>query len=184
MKEIKVDIYMTAEEVSNRLNIQKSTVRKYAGMLDTVDTKQPFFHKDDNGTRLYSEEDIAWLEQLIRIKNTPGTKLEDAVHTVYGLRYNGATIVDTENSNSVAPLQDVMSMIQNYSDIQLKIIKRQSENIDRLELLVEKLLLEKVEWEHKQLETTQSLREEISVPMVTEEENQKKGFFQKLFGQK
>jgi len=176
MKEIKVNIYMTAEEVSNRLNIQKSTVRKYAGMLDTVDTKQPFFHKDDNGTRLYSEEDIAWLEQLIRIKNTPGTKLEDAVQTVYGLRYNGAMIVDTENSNSVALLQDVMSLMQRYSEHQLEIIKRQSENIDRLETLVEKLLLDKIETEQNKFKLSDLAEEKQVAP--------KQGFFKNLFSPK
>lgn len=175
MKEIKVDIYITAEEVSKRLNIQKSTIRKYAGMLDTVDTKKPFFHKDDNGTRLYSEDDIAWLEQLIRIKNTPGTKLEDAVQTVYGLRYNGAMVDDMENSNSVAPMQNVMSLMQKYSEAQFEILKRQSENIDRLEAMVEKLLVEKVESENiSHLEATKSLKEE----------NHRNGFFKKLFGQK
>lgn len=176
MKEIKAEIYMTAEEVSNRLNIQKSTVRKYAGMLDTVDTKKPFFHKDDNGIRLYSEEDVTWLEQLIRIKNTPGRKLEDAVQTVYGLRYNGAMVVDTEDNNSVAPLQDVVSLIQKYSEHQLEIIKKQSENIDRLEALVEKLLLDKMESEQNKFKLSNLAEEKPVSP--------KQGFFKSLFSPK
>lgn len=68
MKEINPEKYLSAEETANRLDIQKSTLRKYAGMLDSVDTKKPFFYKDDTGIRLYTEEDISWLEQLIRIK--------------------------------------------------------------------------------------------------------------------
>lgn len=50
--------------------------------------------------------------------------------------------------------------------------------------LVEKLLHEKIEAEQKNLVTTKPLKEEIPVPMAAKEENQKKGFFQKLFGQK
>jgi DNA-binding transcriptional MerR regulator len=183
VKEIKPEKYLSADEVSNRLEIQKSTLRKYAGMLDSVDTKQPFFHKDENGIRLYIEEDISWLEQLIRLKNTPGTKLEEAVQSVYGLRYSSVTTADTENYNALEGLSGVISAIQKYSESQMEIIRRQSENIDRLEALVEKLLNEKIEIEQKQLETTKPL-EEIPVPLVAKEENQKKGFFQKLFGQK
>ena len=78
----------------------------------------------------------------------------------------------------------VIAAIQKYSESQREIIQRQSENIDRLEALVEKLLHEKIEAEQKQLEITKPLKEEIPVPMVAKEENQKPGFFQKLFGQK
>ena len=133
---------------------------------------------------MYTEEDISWLEQLIRIKNTPGTKLEEAVQSVYGLRYSSVTTHDTENYNALEGFSGVISAIQKYSESQMEIIQRQSENIDRLEALVEKLLHEKIEAEQKQLEITKPLKEEIPVPMVAKEENQKKGFFQKLFGQK
>ena len=184
MKEINPEKYLSAEETANRLDIQKSTLRKYAGMLDSVDTKKPFFYKDDTGIRLYTEEDISWLEQLIRIKNTPGTKLEEAVKSVYGLRYSSVTTPDTENYNALEGFSSVISAIQKYSESQMEIIQRQSENIDRLEALVEKLLHEKIEAEQKKLVTTKPLKEEIPVPMAAKEENQKKGFFQKLFGQK
>ena len=43
MKEINPEKYLSAEETANRLDIQKSTLRKNVGMLDSVVKKKTFF---------------------------------------------------------------------------------------------------------------------------------------------
>lgn len=181
MKEINPERYLSAEEAAKRLDIQKSTLRKYAGMLDSVDTKKPFFYKDESGIRLYTEEDISWLKQLVRIKNTPGTKLEEAVKSVYGLRYSSVTTPDAKNNDVLEGISGVISTIQKYSESQLEIIQRQSENIDRLEALVEKLLNEKIEAEQINIPSPISDPVVVEGNNVSEETQSKQKFFKRLF---
>ncbi|WHZ33222.1 MerR family transcriptional regulator (plasmid) [Desemzia incerta] len=162
---------LTATELSQELNINPSTLRKYSGMIDERNDGV-FFKRDASNARIYDKEAVAMVKRMIEIKKAPNVSLEKAIDMAL-LEYNqenqatvtGADIAEkAPNNDDIALLHDKIDFIGN----QLQKLLEQNEQLikDNHEM---KLALEQPE------------EEEIIEP---EPAIEKQSFFAKIFKKK
>lgn len=128
--------------------------------------------------RLYSLTDITLLQQLVALKSTDIT-LDNAINqALFSIGYSSVTVEDTEEAVSDVTLLSVISVVYK----QVEIMEKQTNNIERLETLVEKLLTAEEE-KNKQLDIPAD--NETKIKFVDPSEPvMKKGIFSRLFNKK
>ena len=67
-----------AKKVSEELNIQPSTLRKYSGLVDKLNQK-PYFDRDATNARIYDDISIKLLNRIVSLNVLPDMTLEKSV---------------------------------------------------------------------------------------------------------
>lgn len=175
MKEAETIEILTAKDLSEMLDINPSTLRKYSGLIDKQNG-EPFFQRDASNARIYSNEAVDMIKRVIEVKKTPNMSLEKAIDIVL-LEYkeeNQATVTGADIAIKT-PVDDDIAQLHNKIDFigqQLQKLLEQNELLiqDNQEL---RLSLEKPEEE-----------EPNSLPDPVEEKEEKQSFFARLFKKK
>lgn len=140
----------TSKQVAKHLSIEPVTIRKYSQMLEDKGYK---YKKDENNWRQYTEDDIKYLEYLIKLKKEDKT-LSESVDYIASLYRSNLNIANTDMS-----LQEENPLFQ--------FIKKQEE--------FNKKLLQKLEERDEQLMVAiQELQETRKQIAITEEKNKHK----------
>ncbi|MEK5109898.1 DUF3967 domain-containing protein [Cytobacillus sp. FSL K6-0129] len=138
----------TSKQVAKHLSIEPVTVRKYSQMLEDKGYK---YKKDENNWRQYSEEDIKYLEYLIKLKKEDKT-LNESVDYIASLYRSNLNISSTDMS------------LQEEENPLIQFMKKQEEFNEKL--------LQKLEDRDQQLMTAiQELQETKKQIAMTEEKN-------------
>lgn len=184
MKEIEATEYVNSNEVCKKLGIQASTLRKYAGMLDERATTEFYFHRNSSNDRLYTKKDIAVLERLIELKNSPNYTLETAANEIVGMSYNGDTSTDIalneEMEGLSAEIQALRFFITHQNDYfkrYQEALEQKDQQIERLEAVVAKL----TDIQEAALEFQQKTLIKESIEIENESGKKNAGFFKRFF---
>lgn len=78
IEEVEVIEEFTPTELSKKLNINPSTLRKYSGMIDEQNGGA-FFKRDNKNGRIYNKEAADILERVIFFKKSPNFNLESSI---------------------------------------------------------------------------------------------------------
>lgn len=109
----------SSKDVAKRLSIQPVTVRKYSQMLED---KGYSFKKDKNDWRLYSEEDISYLQYISSMK-TLGKSLDESIDHIATLYHSKLSIAkpDIPLQN---PAEALLKFIQHQQEFNQKVLER------------------------------------------------------------
>lgn len=77
-KEVETIERFSPKEVSEKLKINPSTLRKYSNII-TKEYGKEYFQRDVANYRLYTPSDLELLKRVIEIKNAPDFTLENAI---------------------------------------------------------------------------------------------------------
>lgn len=171
MKEAETIEILTAKDLSETLDVNPSTLRKYSGLIDKQNG-EPFFQRDASNARIYSNEAVDMIKRVIEVKKTPNMSLEKAIDIVL-LEYkeeNQATVTGSDISVK-SPIDDDIAQLHNKIDF----IGHQLQKIlDQNELLMKDNQQLRLSLEKNEEETDSS-------PDSVEE---KQSFFTRLFKKK
>lgn len=100
-----------AKKVSEELNIQPSTLRKYSGLVDKLNQK-PYFNRDATNARIYDDVSLNLLKRIMTLNNLPDMTLENSIEI--------ALLEEkTKDKESNITAVDISSMSLKNSDIAL-----------------------------------------------------------------
>lgn len=169
----KADIieYFTSKQVSKILEINPSTLRKYAGMIDEQNGT-PFFERDHKNGRIYDEKAVDMLKRVQIIKRAPNIDLETAINMA----------LSEYNQKEQAPIttSDIAPITTKDKEIELLHSK-----IDFIGSQLQSL----IEQNAKLIKDNQELRLSLEPPEEENNEpeiepNKKVSFFERLFKKK
>ncbi|RFB11479.1 DUF3967 domain-containing protein [Bacillus sp. HNG] len=179
------------KEVSHTLDIGDSTLRKWCLALEKQDYK---FIRNDQNRRLYVESDLVVLRHFQKLVQDNNMQLDNAAMLIVdrfgkGAFEAGTDIILAENKEEQRDLMrsdnEVIQQFLEHMRTQQEHIKQQEEfnkellkRLDQQQQYIEERL-------NKRDETLiQSLREaqETRKLLAAAQEDQKKGFFSRLFG--
>jgi DNA-binding transcriptional MerR regulator len=177
------DMIMSPGDVATLLDIKESTLRKYALIL-----KDAGYHFNVNakGQRWYYNKDVIAIKKLIEIKQNPDMTLEQAANAVVSwYNQSNVSLVITENEDNKDQHNDditeLKEMITQQNIMFQEVFKRMDQQ--------QKYFEERMKQEQKDREMLYSLKEsmleqkQIQLQIAAaQEEEQKKGFFARLFG--
>lgn len=179
---------MSPSEVSKRLGIQPSTLRKYSLLLEQHGIE---FERNANNSRKYTEESVIALQKLVTLLSRGDMTVETAASAVgIGERTKVENLHKAEDStathNAVERHNDDITAAMLKEIVSLKEeIKAQKEVIDGFRIAQEKrdsYFVEILEGLQQEIE---KLNEQKALPEVAateeEEEPKKKGFFSRFF---
>ncbi|MGY0402556.1 MerR family transcriptional regulator [Carnobacterium jeotgali] len=198
MKDVEgVTEYITTEEAAKKLGIQLPTLRKYAGMIDKNAKSGKYFERDDRNYRLYTNDNITTINQIIALKSRPKMTIETAIEQILNMEYNVDTLSAIESHNAdnddITSLQKVLvsqnDLIQKKDEQLLhydnQIIKY-NETINQYEILVKNLMESNINLAN-QVETMINNQEQLTLvkteekQLQIEKDTEKQGFFSRLF---
>ena len=116
LKEAETIEILTAKDLSEMLDVNPSTLRKYSGLIDKQNGK-PFFQRDASNARIYSNEAVDMIKRVIEVKKTPNMSLEKAIDIVL-LEYkeeNQATVTGADIAIK-PPVEDDIAQLHNKID--------------------------------------------------------------------
>ncbi|WP_026688299.1 DUF3967 domain-containing protein [Alteribacter aurantiacus] len=179
-----------AKEVALKLDIKASTLRQWALALEEEGYK---FERNDKEQRIYYDRDISMffeLKKLIEKKRSRGDAIK-AVAKLYKDRENAEktlSVIDKKHDNQAFMKEDVQKFIDEAVERAFKKGKEQGKQ--EVKELLNKVD-ERLENRDRQLmEGLRELQEEKKLLAAAAEEeakrreNEKKGFWSKLFGSK
>ena len=143
----------SSKDVAKRLSLQPVTVRKYSLMLEE---QGYFFDKDEKGWRQYSEEHIASLEYLCKMKSMGKSLEESALHIATLYRSNLSLSKPAISLQEKNPLVELIKAQQEFNQ---KILDR-LETLEKNQIEREQNLLNAIQntqEEQKQSERDQGL---------------------------
>lgn len=197
MKDVEgVTEYITTEEAAKKLGIQLPTLRKYAGMIDKNAKSGKYFERDDRNYRLYTNDNITTINQIIALKSRPKMTIETAIEQILNMEYNVDTPNEIEkhnaNNNDITSIQKVLvsqnDLIQKKDEQLLRYdnqIIKYNETINHYETLVKNLTESNINLAN-QVETMMNNQDQLVLDKKEEQlqmENTrgKQGFFSRLF---
>lgn len=165
----------TPSEVSKELGVSASTLRKYSLMFEK---EQITFERNQNNSRQYTDTHIVALQEVITATKNGQETLENAVKQVSdGLK--GLSTITQENTviREVSRRHDddtAAVMLQEIQSLKEQLQKQEERQKERDSMFVE--ILENLQKEVNKLQEQKTLTEPI-----TEDKQEKKGFFARLF---
>lgn len=197
MKDVEgVTEYITTEEAAKKLGIQLPTLRKYAGMIDKNAKSGKYFERDDRNYRLYTNDNITTINQIIALKSRPKMTIETAIEQILNMEYNVDTPNEIEkhnaNNNDITSIQKVLvsqnDLIQKKDEQLLRYdnqIIKYNETINHYETLVKNLTESNINLAN-QVETMMNNQDQLALDKKEEQlqmENTpgKQGFFSRFF---
>ena len=146
MKEIKPTTYISTDVVCEKLNLKPTTLRKYVNLIDKKSIKGSYFERNERGDRLYTQEDIEFLEKLIERKDKPNYTIETAVESLlYHITDKGSVIAT--DTTEIAKDNHYITLMQNLFDYQMNYLQKVNETLEHkdkqiaeLHTIVDKLI--------------------------------------------
>lgn len=169
-------IFLKIEDVSNRLGVSPSTIKKYYLLLEQKGFR---FRRNNQSHVMFSEQDVMMFRKLIQLKNEPGITVNKAVEIIAQSVTDITDIIVTTDEN-VTNMKDMSVMtgyIEELKDVMLKqqeLFVKQQEQINYLVSEQEenkKRLIESVSDRDKLL--MESIRETQEVKKMILELNEK-----------
>ena len=197
MKDVEgVTEYITTEEAAKKLGIQLPTLRKYAGMIDKNAKSGKYFERDDRNYRLYTNDNITTINQIIALKSRPKMTIETAIEQILNMEYNVDTPNEIEkhnaNNNDITSIQKVLvsqnDLIQKKDEQLLRYdnqIIKYNETINHYETLVKNLTESNINLAN-QVETMMNNQNQLALEkkeeqLLMENAPEKHGFFSRFF---
>jgi len=184
LDETRVDsqILMGPGDVCTLLDIKESTLRKYALLLTDAGYQ---FHVNEKGQRGYFNEDVVVLKKFLEIKNNSDMTLKQSANAVMSWVNQSSmslsvTRKEDEKDRYSDDIKELKETVNNQTELIKQLVERldeqQKHNAERDRRLEERdrNLMEVM---NKTLET----RKELLEIAAAKEENEKKGFFARLF---
>lgn len=132
----KKDNLLSPSEVAEKLKISVATLRKYSLIFEDVTKNEDYFERTKQNTRLYTKQNVADLNSLIKLRKKSGLTLRDAAKQVTNpepvkkTKPKAAPKKSESGKNS-----DLVEMIQS---LQIT-VRRQNRAIEDLKREVDKL---------------------------------------------
>lgn len=187
MKEAKdVVEFMTPRETAKKLGIATETLRKYANLFDKV-AERDYFKRDNQNGRIYSHDDITHLKRVIKLKESAGETLENAVVKILTQEsITDATPTVSESNNAlladVTAFQQLVLMQNNLLTEYKGLTDQMIESNEQLQGEIKDLLAtqqkQMEDFQQKQAEREEKFAEQLE---QLKQENEKKGFFSRIF---
>jgi len=145
-KEVEIIERFSPKEVSDKLKINPSTLRKYSNMI-TKEYGKEYFQRDVANYRLYTPSDLALLKRVIEIKNAPGFTLEKAIEMALselGISNHeatgtvGGTKLESEQNGAMRPFQEMNQALSKQSADIASFLKSLHEQIEKQTQQIEK----------------------------------------------
>lgn len=193
------DILTKKNDAAKLLGIAETTVQSYAQQIEKLGYK---FERDIKNGYQFSDRDLKILRRVVQLRKEK-VSLSEAIKTAVSDFVDMSNMVakeDFASTTDIADMSVIGNMLENMSNLS-KTISNMSDKIDNLEHQNEKLkqayidqqkyLDERLEQRDRKL--MESLRESLeakklmieiqeSLKQMTASNEQKKGFFAKLFG--
>ena len=184
-----------AKKVSEELNIQPSTLRKYSGLIDKLN-QEPYFDRDATNARIYDDISIKLLKRIVALNGLPDMTLEKSVEIALleektTLKESSITAFDMSlKKGDIAPIQTFFTNVITKQAEEYTEKNRQAIAL-ALDPLTQKTdsLLEKIETSNtlitQLLEENSALKEEVATQKKMLEkikEDTKRSFFKKWLG--
>ena len=193
-KEDVIEMPLGTKEIADTLKISESVIRKYALALE-----KSGYEFDRSGTaRLFKHHDIESFRMINKLTENSKLNVEHAVAVVMARNTQTTSSVASETSiipttrennsqyaNNLVAVENQLKMQRNLIDSMVEMMAKQNEETERRhDELMDKL--------NKQTEINKDLNDKLSlaVDLIQKldskvdkiEENEKKGFFKRLFG--
>jgi DNA-binding transcriptional MerR regulator len=170
-------ILMNPSDVCTILNIKDPTLRKYALLLKKAGY---VFYTNGQGKRGYSNTDVIVLKRFIEVKEKENVTVEQAAKQVMTwVRESSITVRDTEENKKDKIYNTAIKELTEKVDKQNELLEKQGE---LLEMLTKKLDLQQRYIDDKLEERDHKLTQHLLEVAGSKEEQNRKGFFQRLFG--
>lgn len=197
MKEAETIEIFTPKQVSELLNMQASTLRKYSGLIDKLNG-DPYFKRDDLNARIYDKESVDLLKRIGDIKNTPGMTLEkstklalkelkesesDSVSSVSGFDISTDTKIATTDISAIQNLFEGI-MTQHKQDITDLKEQHKKEMLELMENYKKDSNETKNKLNHLIEQDNQLTKSIEKMQQTLEQPKEKQSFFAKLFKNK
>lgn len=132
VEEVEILEEYTPTELSEKLNINPSTLRKYSGMIDEQNG-EPFFKRDNKNGRKYDKEAADILERVISLKKSPDINLESSIDLVLNEYKQENQALGTQHDIAEkTPKTDEIKMLHNKIDFIGNQIQKLIEQNDQL----------------------------------------------------
>lgn len=132
VEEVEILEEYTPTELSEKLNINPSTLRKYSGMIDEQNG-EPFFKRDNKNGRKYDKEASDILERVIFLKKSPNINLESSIELALNEYKQRNRALGTQHDIAeVTPNSDEIKLLHNKIDFignQLQKLIEQNEQL-------------------------------------------------------
>lgn len=189
-------------DIASVLDVKVSTVRKYSIMLEKAGYE---FQKNNRGQRYYADNDVITLRKLVTLKDS-GMTLDESVNGVVlwhnGNESNGTDITPhqtdihntAEQDSNVITSGDMQElkqllykqseMMQGFSkkmDMQQEQIQKQQEQLQQQQEYIDNRMQER---DKALMQSMNEIMESKKQIAVTEQQEEKRGFWSRLFGGK
>ena len=134
-----LNIYETIPQVSKKLHISPSTLKKYYLLIESYDCYN--FTRNQKGQVLFEEKDVDLLKRLIVLKQQPNVTLEQACKQVLeetGLyeKSSKETDINTTTNTDMTVMTDMTVITEQLSGLR-QIIEEQHKQIQQLTKQIE-----------------------------------------------
>lgn len=139
----RLGVIYKSSEVANRFQIKDSVFKKYVYLLE----KEGYvFQKNQQGHRLFSEEDIKSLEMLMEMSSYDGVTLEMAAKKICSTKGHDSIPVKVEEHH------DVMTLMTKLLEEQRALIEKQTKDQEQqFAIKMQEILEQKLEEQEKRL---------------------------------
>ncbi len=137
--------YKTPGQAAEMIGVSVPTLRKYSLMIEKA-TSEAYFERNQQNARLYTQQNIDQLKQLVELSKNPDQTLSDVITQLYAMttdgRPEGHTTADgtpkeavltklpkQSQSQELAPVEQFMQVLTNMQDT----VTQQKETIDNLQ---------------------------------------------------
>jgi DNA-binding transcriptional MerR regulator len=174
-----LEILYSPAEVSDTLKVKESTLRKYVGILESAGYN---FSKNNRGHRQYKESDVIALKRFISASERSDMTLETAAEQLVSMYDTTAiTLSDTtditlqeKHSRDIADLKETV-------DRQTEVIRELMKRLEERDKKIEEQFRERDKRLMEGIRQIQDQKEELLQLAAAQEEENKKGFFARLF---
>lgn len=173
---MKVIEYIAPNKAAKQLGIAPATLRKYANMIEKLDSDKEYFMRDENDRRLYSKEDVTLIKHILELKKSDSITLESAM-----VKALDKTTKTDETSSETTEYSALPSDPSALYDI----ISKQQDQLDQYKELAERLAQNNIQLSND-LENAIGELKQANTELIEYKEDQqvpekKAGFFSRLF---
>ncbi|SEG87681.1 DNA-binding transcriptional regulator, MerR family [Bacillus sp. ok061] len=164
-------------EVAKNLGIGSSTLRKYCLALEEAGYP---FERGNNNSRIFYHTDVATIERLVTAMNKKSVTLEQAVNlAIASVGENEIATVATESVADTEHIKALTERIERLEQLNLELIQR----LDQQSKLLQETDAQRIiREEQRDIQLMQVLREIQDSKQLVAASEQKKSFWNRLFG--
>ncbi|MFT4139822.1 MAG: DUF3967 domain-containing protein [Bacillus sp. (in: firmicutes)] len=164
-------------EVAKNLGIGSSTLRKYCLALEEAGYP---FERGNNNSRIFYHTDVVTIERLVTVMNKKSVTLEQAVNlAMVSVGENEVATVATKNVAATEHIKALTERIERLEQLNLELIQR----LDQQSKLLQETDTQRIiREEQRDIQLMQVLREIQDSKQLIAATEQKKSFWNRLFG--